>query len=89
MGDPAMSSTKKSAKTGDRAVGSAGATSVLPWQAFWEYSADFWQRNILFADVLRQRGNQFLEHQSSPVQHVLHYDFERVMDGRELARRSS
>ena len=27
-----------------------------------EYGLDAWQRSVLFLDVLRQRGNQYLEH---------------------------
>jgi hypothetical protein len=56
------------------------------WQSYWEYATDVSQRSILFWDVMRQRGNQYLEHEAKPVQHVLHYDFEKVMDGRDLAR---
>ena len=63
-----------------------GSMPELPWQAFWDYATDAWQRNFLFADVMRQRGNQYLEHASQPVQHVLHYQFEVVMDGHDLAR---
>ena len=54
------------------------------WQAYWDYATDCWQRNVLFLDVLRQRGNQYLEHAAKPVQHVLNYEFEKVMDGREF-----
>ena len=61
-------------------------TPDLPWQFFWDYSTDFWQRSILYLDVMRRRGNQYLEHAAKPVQHVLRYDFEKIMDGRELAR---
>ena len=57
-----------------------------PWLSFWNYAVDTWQRNILFMDALRQRGNQYLEHGSKPVQHVLVYDFEMIMDGREQPR---
>ena len=55
-------------------------------QAYWEYATDCWQRNLLFLDLMRQRGNQYLEHAAAPVQHVLQYNFEKVMDGRELPR---
>ncbi|MGI9522146.1 MAG: DUF3141 domain-containing protein, partial [Hyphomicrobiaceae bacterium] len=54
-------------------------------EAYWDYATDCWQRNILFLDTLRRRGNQYLEHAAQPVQHVLKYEFEKVMDGRELA----
>jgi hypothetical protein len=60
--------------------------SQLPWVSYWDYATDFWQRSVLFTDVMRRRGNQYLEHAAKPVQHVLHYEFEKVMDGRELAR---
>ena len=73
-------------KSVENAKGQRKSTPQLPWQAFWEYSTDFWQRNVLFADVMRQRGNQHLEHMAQPVQHVLRYQFEKVMDGRELQR---
>ncbi|MGI9413862.1 MAG: DUF3141 domain-containing protein, partial [Hyphomicrobiales bacterium] len=62
------------------------STPLPLWQAYWDYATDCWQRNVLFLDVMRQRGNQYLEHAAKPVQHVLRYDFEKVMDGRELAR---
>ncbi len=51
--------------------------------AFFEYATDSWQRNVLFWDVMRQRGNQFIEHEAQPVRQVLHYDIELVMDGRD------
>ncbi len=73
-------------KSVENAKGQRKSTPQLPWQAFWEYSTDFWQRNVLFADVMRQRGNQHLEHMAQPVQHVLRYEFEKVMDGRDLPR---
>ncbi len=64
----------------------ANLSSQMPWTAYWQYATDFWERGVLFADVMRQRGNQHLEHAAKPVQHVLHYDFELVMDGRQLPR---
>lgn len=36
-----------------------------------EYWTDAWQRSILFLDVLRQRGNDHLEHVSATAPHVL------------------
>jgi pimeloyl-ACP methyl ester carboxylesterase len=52
--------------------------------AFNEYARDFWQRSVLFLDILRQRGNQregMLAHQATSV---LIYDSELVMRGDEL-----
>jgi len=52
--------------------------------AFNEYARDFWERSILFLDILRQRGNQreaMLAHQATSV---LIYETELVMRGDEL-----
>jgi len=51
-----------------------------------EYLADAAQRNVLFWDVMRQRGNQFREHLAKAAPHVLDYDVEVVVDGRSLQR---
>ncbi len=60
-----------------------GAASMFP---AWEYLIDASQRTCLFLDVLRQRGNQYLEQISKTAPHVLEFDFEIVMDGRTLVR---
>jgi len=52
--------------------------------AFQEYVTDAGQRAILFWDVLRQRGNQYLEQAAKTVPTVLYYEFEMVIDGRTL-----
>jgi hypothetical protein len=51
-----------------------------------EYWVDAWQRAILFLDVLRERGNRYLEHSSSKVPHVLDFKAELIRDGRTLPR---
>jgi pimeloyl-ACP methyl ester carboxylesterase len=51
------------------------------WQ---EYLVDAAQRTVLYWDVMRQRGNQYLEHLSQSAPHVLSYEHEMVMSGREL-----
>src|SRR3974390_3178127 len=56
----------------------------IPPSAFNEYARDFWERSVLFLDILRQRGNQregMLAHQATSV---LIYDSELVMRGDEL-----
>ncbi len=50
-----------------------------------KYLMDAGQRAVLYWDVMRQRGNQFLEHQSKLAPHVLEYDFELIIDGRTLS----
>jgi len=51
-----------------------------------EYWQDAWQRSILFLDVLRERGNIYLEQSTKEVPHVLSFKVELVRDGRTLAR---
>jgi hypothetical protein len=56
------------------------------WQAAWEYWIDAAQRTVLFWDVMRKRGNQYLEHQAQGKPPVLIFDHELVLDGRTLER---
>ena len=51
-----------------------------------DYSLDAWQRSVLFFDILRQRGNTYFAHNARRAPHVLHYQFELVMNGLELER---
>jgi hypothetical protein len=51
-----------------------------------EYCIDAWQRSILFLDVLRQRGDDHTERATDVAPHVLNFEFDVVMDGRDLAR---
>jgi pimeloyl-ACP methyl ester carboxylesterase len=51
-----------------------------------EYWLDAWQRSILTLDVLRERGNTYLEHNAKDAPHVLSFKAEVVRDGRTLAR---
>jgi pimeloyl-ACP methyl ester carboxylesterase len=51
-----------------------------------EYWVDAWQRAILLLDVLRQRGNNCVEHNAREAPHVLNFDVELVLDGRLLPR---
>ncbi len=51
-----------------------------------EYCVDAWQRTILLLDVLRRRGNNYLEHNAREVPHGLGFAAELVLDGRSLPR---
>lgn len=65
------------------------ASPMMPWQ-MWavgaQYAVDFGQRSILLWDTLRQRGNNFIEHEQQGLPPVLHFDYETIMDGRSLER---
>ncbi|MBC9176824.1 DUF3141 domain-containing protein [Pseudoroseomonas ludipueritiae] len=56
------------------------------WQSAAEYAIDAWQRQILFLDVLRQRGNQYHEHMAEKAPNVLHFSAQVVLDGNRLPR---
>ena len=49
-----------------------------------EYAIDAWQRSMLFLDVMRQRGDQYLEQMAQATPNVLEYEAELVCDGRTL-----
>ena len=51
-----------------------------------EYLVDSGQRSVLFMDVMRRRGEQYREHLSETVPHVLDYEVELIADGRNLKR---
>jgi len=71
-----------------KSIGS-GVNATLPSQiagSSGQYLVDFAQRSILLWDTLRQRGNNFLEHERQGLPPVLHFDYETVMDGRSLKR---
>jgi pimeloyl-ACP methyl ester carboxylesterase len=50
------------------------------------YLIDAWQRSILTLDVLRERGNEYLEHEKAGSPPVLVFDHEVVVDGRSLEK---
>jgi pimeloyl-ACP methyl ester carboxylesterase len=67
------------------------AVAGMPWaigpaQDAWSYWLDSCQRAVLFWDVMRQRGNNYLEHNAKTAPHVLKFDCELVVDGRKLPR---
>ena len=62
------------------------ATWATTFGAFSDYMIDACQRTILFWDVLRQRGNNYLAHQQRGQPPVLQFDYEMIIDGRQLER---
>ncbi len=51
-----------------------------------DYLLDAGQRTVLYWDVMRRRGNQYLEHMAETVPHVLQFEGELVLGGRTLPR---
>ncbi|HEX7504702.1 MAG TPA: DUF3141 domain-containing protein, partial [Syntrophales bacterium] len=72
---------------------------MLPWKTWnsmnaistWffdacEYTVDAAQRQILFADVLRKRGNNYIEHLRNGQPPVLTFQYEMILDGRAFEK---
>ena len=81
-------SKRLSSAYGECAAGLAGKP-IAPadaWSHWFNYATDFAQRSILFWDTLRERGNNFLEHNREGLPPLLHFAYETVVDGRKLAR---
>jgi hypothetical protein len=51
-----------------------------------DYWVDACQRSVLLLDVMRQRGNNYFERAGEQVPNVLDFQFEPVMNGRDLPR---
>lgn len=67
--------------------------AALAWMdpfGFARSALDYWrdalERSVLYLDVMRQRGNQYIEHLAKTKPTVLGFDAEVLMDGRELPR---
>ncbi len=67
---------------------SASFMSLFPPPArdYADYLVDWWQRSILFADVLRQRGNVHFEQAEKLAPNVLRFGYDLILDGRTLDR---
>jgi pimeloyl-ACP methyl ester carboxylesterase len=73
--------------TAQAAAGEALAALPAGEPAAWAtYATECLQRGVLFWDTLRQRGNNFLEHERAGKPPLLVYDYETVLDGRKLDR---
>lgn len=56
------------------------------WRQWTEYATDSAQRSVLFWDALRQRGNQWLEHERAGKPPVLNFEYDTVLDARKFER---
>jgi pimeloyl-ACP methyl ester carboxylesterase len=56
------------------------------WRQWSEYTVDSAQRTVLYWDTLRQRGNQWLEHEAAGKPPVLKYRYEMIEDARTYER---
>ncbi|MGA7478405.1 MAG: DUF3141 domain-containing protein, partial [Azonexus sp.] len=64
-----------------QAESAATLPTLLASSTAWnDYAVDFAQRAILFWDTMRQRGNNFREHQKKGLPPLLHFAYETVLD---------
>ncbi|MFT0892034.1 DUF3141 domain-containing protein [Pseudochelatococcus sp. G4_1912] len=50
------------------------------------YLMDAAERAILYLDILRERGNNYVAHEAAGMPPVLDFEYETIVDGRTLAR---
>jgi pimeloyl-ACP methyl ester carboxylesterase len=62
------------------------ASPLELWKQWLDYCVDFTQRSVLFWDTLRQRGNNFVEHERAGKPPVLHFAYDTVLDARAFER---
>lgn len=55
-------------------------------KAYGDYSVDALQRSIIFLDILRKRGNMYIEHLRSGQPPVLTFNYEMILDGHNFER---
>ena len=85
--DSALERREERAEDARRIV--AGLTTGGPLElllALQGWAIDAGQRQILFLDALRKRGDDFLAHEAAGAPPVLVYDYELVLDGATLPR---
>jgi hypothetical protein len=61
-------------------------TRVPVFSDFLEYAVDATQRNLLFWDTLRERGNEYLRHEAAGKPPLLTFGHEMLLDGRTLEK---
>jgi len=63
-----------------------GVPPENPWQSWASYVTDAAQRSVLFWDILRERGNNFIEHKKEGTPPLLAFQWEIISDGRTFDR---
>ena len=72
---------------GEHAAGQRAARTPLEyWRQWGEYALDAAQRSVLYWDTLRQRGDQWIEHEKAGKPPVLDYKYELISDARTYER---
>lgn len=80
-----LTALRRNLETFAEKMAALGAPTAMV-KAYSEYIRDAAERAILTLDVQRQRSDIFLEHQAAGAPPVLDYDYDVVMDGKDLPR---
>ena len=48
------------------------------------YLVDLYQRNILFMDTMRRRGNDMVTMTTQPSANVLNFEIEKILEGKDF-----
>jgi hypothetical protein len=72
--------TERAASRADTALASSPLSDILAYQR------DFWERWILFADILRQRADDLLAHDRAGKPPLLDFDYELILDARRFEK---
>ncbi len=75
---------RATAQTGEAATTRSRTTN--PWAEATSYWVDAAQRTVLFWDTLRERGNNWLEHEKAGKPPLLDFDWEIVSDARKFPK---
>ena len=71
----------------DTQTGTKQATEWSDWQKHLsEYIVDSMQRSIIFTDILRKRGNNYIRHIRSGQPPVLTYNYEMILNAKNFER---
>jgi len=65
----------------------AGLANPGVLDSFNAYLRDTLQRQVMFLDVLRERGNSYVERERDGFKPVLVFDYDMILDGRSFERR--
>ncbi|MCP8937915.1 DUF3141 domain-containing protein [Alsobacter sp. SYSU M60028] len=81
-----MRSSQEAAARLLEGVSARALDPTTAWKDAASYWVDFGQRAALFWDTLRQRGDDWLEHEKAGKPPLLHFAYETVADARSFAR---
>ncbi|MBZ5488313.1 DUF3141 domain-containing protein [Halomonas aquamarina] len=88
VANPLLNAWTKTPDEPSARLGSDVLTSLMDPFGIGRAATDYWrdsvERSVLYWDVMRERGNQYLEHMEQTKPNVLGFETEVLLDGRTL-----